>query len=94
MGIKLTFDFEVESRFWWAVPLLPTALMKEIDRRKTAVYQTLSPNPLAPDMRTADSLFTVEGRSFRVFFTVDQQHTHISSQTVELRVVYIDEVEP
>ncbi len=92
MIVRLDFDLVVEADFVYT-GRWPIRLMEEIGGHKVEIYEALAPNPLKPDMLTAQKVFTVEGRSFLVFCVADrQQSSGVSPEGQLLRVVWIDEL--
>jgi hypothetical protein len=64
--------------------------MDAIAENKEAIYKSLAPNPLEPDMLVAERTFRVEGHDYAVTFGIDRPR---ASQNV-FRVMYVERVAP
>lgn len=91
MTVELTFEFWVESQFYWTGQL-PIALMEEIGRHKVEMYEALRAHPLEPDMLAVEKVFTVQGHRFQVLFAADGQRLDASSNKRQLRVAQIEKL--
>ena len=89
MAIEVELDLVVEAQFYF-LGRWPNALLDAIASKKEEIHESLRPNPLEPDMLSAERTFRVNGRDYVVTFGVEVRRR---SQSV-FRVMYVDRLAP